>query len=90
MSPLRMVSLSPSRLATACKVETDGEKELHILIIQGEMDLYLYNLPAEPFLLELFAQCELDRVVHPRRQPGHAPLRPTLRYLYAENIFVNV
>ena len=35
MSPLRMVSLSPSRLATACKVETDEEKELNILIIQG-------------------------------------------------------
>ena len=54
------------------------------------MDLYLYNLPAEPFLLELFAQCELDRVVHPRRPPGHAPLSPALRYLYAGNIFVNV
>ena len=36
MSPLRMVSLSPSRLATACnKVVTDKEKELHILI-QGQ------------------------------------------------------
>ena len=52
--------------------------------------MYLYNLPAEPFLLELLAQCELDRVVHPRRPPGHAPLRPTLRYLYTGKIFVNV
>ena len=54
------------------------------------MDLYLYNLPAEPFLLELFAQCELDRVVHPRRPPAHAPLRPTLRRKYICQCIKNI